>query len=181
MRRLRHGPLTFGVREGRPHRSPDTTRRRPVAQRKCAISAESCSGGPPLSPRPSLSRPLFRYFGTICRQLLLSFLFDGHTNARSPQETHASKRLTLPPGQGVRFLNTTHSLRLNETGGSTPTTEGAGPDEHYRGEPACVPPHKEGHQRELDREEPDREELDRGGPRSSEKLPEAAQKLSEAP
>ena len=42
------------------------------------ISAESCSGGPPLSPRPSLSRPLFRYFGTICRQLLLSFPFDGN-------------------------------------------------------------------------------------------------------
>ena len=87
MRRLRHGPLTLGVREGRPHRSPETTQRRPVAQRKCApgdtpfrnpISAESCSGGPPLSPRPSLSRLLFRYFGTICRQLLLSFPFDGN-------------------------------------------------------------------------------------------------------
>ena len=110
MRRLRHGPLTFGVRKGRPHRSPETTQRRPVAQRKCAsgdtpFPAESCSGGPPLSPRPSLSRPssgtsgpsaasfCFLFLLTVTvHELLLSFplasagFATGHSRQKGKRE-----------------------------------------------------------------------------------------------
>ena len=101
MGRLRHGPLTLRVRESRPNRSPEITQRRPVAKRKCAsgdipfrnpISAESCSGGPPLTPCPSLSRPLFRHFGAYLPPALAFFSFGRTQKCTLPQETHACPR-----------------------------------------------------------------------------------------
>ena len=73
MRRLRHGPLTFGVREGRPNRSPETTRRRPVAQRKCA------SGDIPFRCRQNKREPakepnaVWRLRNALCDSPVLSF------------------------------------------------------------------------------------------------------------
>ena len=115
LRRLRHGPLTFGVREGRPNESPETTQRRPVAQRKCA------SGG-------TLS--LLSHVPAALRSLRAPHSLDPSSGTSGPSAAgfcflflltgtrmHAPKRLTLPrdsrfpPGQGVMFLNTTHSLR----------------------------------------------------------------------
>ena len=73
MRRLRHGPLTFGVREGRPNRSPEITQRRPVAQRKCA------SGDIPFrcrqNKRESVLEPndVWRLRNALCDSPVLSF------------------------------------------------------------------------------------------------------------
>ena len=110
MRRLRHGPLTFGVREGRPNRSPETTQRRPVAQRKCAsgdtlsllshvlAALRSLRAPPFLDPSSGTSGPsaasfCFLFLLTVTvHELLLSFplasagFATGHSRQKGKRE-----------------------------------------------------------------------------------------------
>ena len=76
---------------------------------------------------PLFLDPSFGTSGPICRQLLFSFAFDGHTNAHSP------KRLTLPPGEADKALG--FLARPTRCGGRSASRSVSQCVSTYRGQP----------------------------------------------